>query len=275
MNSYWVNFTKHGDPNGPGLMETQAFSMRGFQDGEFNVTFDGIPWGDSNDFTHHSTSYFMPQDLGSIVVDRGPGDASTVGDATFGGTINVNSKMPGEEAMLSPYVSIGSFNTQLKGLEFDSGVMKNYGDTSMFIDYKDLTSDGYLNYGHQRRQNVVAKIVKPIGNDTLLTLFTMYQQLHQNIPYAATLNDIQEYGKQYDYLNNDPTTQGYFGYNYDQINSNFSYIGLQSIQNDWKIDEKLYAYGYRHHGFNGISMSDPSTQNTADAQGEFGNPDGT
>ena len=42
-------------PNGPGLMEAQSVTMRGFQDGEYNVTFDGIPWGDSNDFTHHST----------------------------------------------------------------------------------------------------------------------------------------------------------------------------------------------------------------------------
>src|SRR5580698_6926921 len=43
-------------PNGSGLMETSVASIRGFQDGQYNVTFDGIPWGDSNDFTHHSTS---------------------------------------------------------------------------------------------------------------------------------------------------------------------------------------------------------------------------
>ena len=29
-------------PNGPGLAESQATSIRGFQDGQFNVTFDGI-----------------------------------------------------------------------------------------------------------------------------------------------------------------------------------------------------------------------------------------
>ena len=31
-------------PNGPGLMDTKT-SMRGFQDGQYNMTFDGIPWG--------------------------------------------------------------------------------------------------------------------------------------------------------------------------------------------------------------------------------------
>jgi iron complex outermembrane receptor protein len=59
-------------PNGPGLMENQILSIRGFSDGQYNVTFDGIPWGDSNDFTHHTTSYFMDNDLGAVSVDRGP-----------------------------------------------------------------------------------------------------------------------------------------------------------------------------------------------------------
>jgi len=82
------------DPNGPGLMENLGTSIRGFQDGQFNVTLDGIPWGDSNDFTHHSTSYFMSQDIGNVIVDRGPGNAATVGDATFGGTIYMQSADP-------------------------------------------------------------------------------------------------------------------------------------------------------------------------------------
>ena len=38
-------------PNGPGNAEALQMSIRGFQDGQFNVTFDGIPFQDSNDFT--------------------------------------------------------------------------------------------------------------------------------------------------------------------------------------------------------------------------------
>ena len=107
-------------PNGPGLAESQAISIRGFQDGQFNVTFDGIPWQDSNDFTHHSTSYFMAHDLGQITVDRGPGTGATIGDATFGGTLYILSKAPSDEIGFNPYVSYGSFNTLLYGFEFDS-----------------------------------------------------------------------------------------------------------------------------------------------------------
>src|SRR5487761_2792354 len=105
------------DPNGPGMMETQSLTIRGFQDGQYNVTFDGIPWGDSNDFTHHSTSYFMPQDIGGIVIDRGPGDASNIGNATFGGTVAVTSKLPSAVAETSLYGSTGSWNTLLYGAQ--------------------------------------------------------------------------------------------------------------------------------------------------------------
>jgi iron complex outermembrane receptor protein len=101
------------DPNGPGLMESQVLSIRGFQDGQYNVTFDGIPLvetavgGDPNDFAHHTTSYFMDNDVGDIVVDRGPGTASTIGNATFGGTIAVATKNPLPDLTLTPTATPG------------------------------------------------------------------------------------------------------------------------------------------------------------------------
>mgnify|MGYP002721227258 FL=1 len=82
------------NPNGPGLSETSGPTIRGFQDGQYNVTFDGIPFGDSNDFTHHSTSFFTNSLIGQTIVDRGPGQAETVGDATFGGTISLRTINP-------------------------------------------------------------------------------------------------------------------------------------------------------------------------------------
>ncbi|NBW87736.1 MAG: hypothetical protein EBR23_13160, partial [Planctomycetia bacterium] len=43
--------------NGPGLNESKP-TLRGFTDGQYNVTIDGIPFGDGNDYNHHTTSYF-------------------------------------------------------------------------------------------------------------------------------------------------------------------------------------------------------------------------
>ena len=103
-------------PNGPGLMEGQFLTIRGFQDGQYNVTIDGIAWGDSNDFTHHTTSYVTGHDLGSVSVDRGPGTASTLGDATFGGTVAMATKDPTDRAGLEAYGAIGSWSTYVGGV---------------------------------------------------------------------------------------------------------------------------------------------------------------
>ena len=96
--------TLTGVGNGPGLTESKA-TMRGFGDGSYNVTVDGIPFGDGNDYTHHTTSYFPAKLLGRVTVDRGPGTASTIGMATFGGTMALETKDPRTTASIGSGLS--------------------------------------------------------------------------------------------------------------------------------------------------------------------------
>ena len=249
-------------PNGPGLMENQILSIRGFQDGQFNVTFDGIPWGDSNDFTHHTTSYFMAHDLVDIAVDRGPGTASTIGDATFGGTVSIHSKEPLSETTAAPYASGGSFGTFTVGGEIDSGNVAKYGGLNGFIDAEGLSSDGYLTHSNQERQNFFIKIMRPLGDSSVLTLVAMYNKIHQNVSLGATKAQIAQYGPNFA-LSNDPTQQNYYGYNQDHIKTDFEYVGIKSLFGDgWSLDNKMYTYAYYHLGNNG-----------EDPNGEF--PNGT
>lgn len=247
-------------PNGPGLAESQNISIRGFQDGQFNVTFDGIPFQDANDFTHHTTSYFMAHDLGLISVDRGPGTAATIGNATFGGTVALLSKAPEEQSTLNPYGSYGSWNTLNFGAEYDTGTL--HGGTRILIDAEGVSSDGYLTNLRQRRQNIYGKLVQPIGPDATLTLVSMYNHVRQNISLGATQAEIDAFGPNYG-LSKDPTNQNYYGYNADFIKTDFTYADLAAhVGNGWSIDAKLYTYGYFHKGLNG-----------EDPNGEF--PNGT
>ncbi|MFC5581454.1 TonB-dependent receptor [Rhodanobacter terrae] len=242
------------DPNGPGLMESQGLSVRGFQNGEYNVTFDGIPWGDSNDFTQHSTSYFMPQDIGQVTIDRGPGSARTLGNATFGGTLSVDSKDPEPVMGINPFFSVGSFNTQVEGLRFDTGTMNQYGGTTAYFSAKNLSSDGYLTNAALDRQNFFTKIVQPLGENTTLTFASNLTRLHQNVSLGATRAQIEQYGPDYG-LSADPTSQSFYGYNFDKITTDFEYLDLETRWDGWNIGDKLYTYGYRHKGYNG---SDPN-----------------
>ena len=68
------------DLNGPGLSDGGVKNtMRGMPDGSFGMTYDGIPFGDTNGPSHHSESYFPASTIGSIAVDRGPGNAGQYG----------------------------------------------------------------------------------------------------------------------------------------------------------------------------------------------------
>jgi iron complex outermembrane receptor protein len=247
-------------PNGSGLMETAVVSIRGFQDGQYNVTFDGIPWGDSNDFTHHSTSYFTNQDTSSVTVDRGPGTPGTLGDATFGGTISVESINPQDKFNINPYVSLGSWETAVEGATIDTGKLNSSG-TSAVINVQNGDSDGYLTEAGQRRQNVFAKIVQPLGDNTTLTFGGMWNKINQYVPPGATKAQIAEYGPNYA-LNNNPDSQSYYRYNEDQISTYMAYIGLHSEFDGWTIDNKGYTYAYNHFGFNGLDPNGETPNGT-------------
>jgi len=242
-------------PNGPGLAEDPNLQMRGFQDGQYNVTFDGMPWGDSNDFTHHTTSYFMAHDLNQATVNRGPGTAANVGEATFGGTIALHSKDPLSHSSINPYATVGSWNTQLYGIEFDTGMLPRYHNGSALFDVEKSKSNGYLTNSGQNRENVFAKFINPISDNTTLTVAAMYNQVHQYVPAGKSKAQIAQHGWNWG-LSSDPTQENYFGYNYDKIHTDFEYVILQSyLGNNWHLDNKLYTFGYYHHGYNG---NDPS-----------------
>jgi iron complex outermembrane receptor protein len=250
------------DPNGSGLMESQSLTIRGFQDGQYNVTFDGIPFGDSNDFTHHSTSFFMSQNIGGIKVDRGPGDASQIGFATFGGTVAVQSTEPSLTPGFSVLGSYGSYNTWLTGVALNTGDMQQWGDARVIVGYNHVGSDGYLTNAAQRRDNVFFKLEKPLGDDTLLTIYANYNRIHQNVSLGATAAQIHQFGPDFG-LSADPTNQAYSGYNFDRINTDFEYIDIQTKVADWKLDNKLYTYAYYHDGFNGLDPNGETPNGTA------------
>ncbi len=251
-------------PNGPGGNENPSLTLRSFVDGQYNVTFDGIPFVDGANFTHHVNSYFLAQDTGEVTVDRGPGRASTVGDATYGGTIAVRSNDPLGDPTATVRSQIGSFNSRLVGFQYDTGVMQNYGDASGFIDYNHYQTDGALTNANERRGNVFAKFIKPLSEDTAITVVVMQNHTYQNDSPGATAPQIAQYGSHYG-LNQNPLSSAYVGYNNDNFSSNFDYIGLQTRFGDWKIDDKVYTTTYAHDAMNGYNPNGT----TATVQGAY------
>jgi len=230
-------------PNGPGLGKNEGLSIRGFQDGQYNVTFDGIPFGDGSDLHHTTSAIFIAHDLAEAEVDRGPGGASTIGNATFGGTLGFRSRDPLDTFTLNPYFTFGSFHTASFAGEVNSG------DTPvghLMVDFQHETSGGYLTNTAEQRTNVFAKDVVAIGEHTTLTLVANYNHEFQYTTQGATLESMQLYGRNYG-LGDDPTTQAYYGYQPSNYYSDFEYARISTtIIPNVTIENTLYTDAFAH-----------------------------
>ncbi|MFZ6769625.1 TonB-dependent receptor [Undibacterium sp. Di26W] len=248
--------------NGPGLAETKV-TLRGFQDGEYNMTYDGIPFGDTNNPTHHSTSYFPARIIGGMVIERGPGNASNLGQATFGGSINLFSKELSQDFNFTPYATFGSWNTKMLGVQLDSGISSHFGDTRFMFNGSRLTTDGYLTYSGVTEDNYQFKLQRSLGKDTVITVFSTYNKITSYTPDkgGVTLNQAAQFGKNYA-LNNDPTSQNYFGYNFNNKSTDFDYLRLQSKLAGWNLDNTLYTYSYTNDTYSGQDASGATANGT-------------
>jgi len=209
------------EPVGPGLQQNFYQTIRGFSYRQFNSTFDGIVIpGTISSFSPQSAIYFMAHDIGAVEVDRGPGTASTIGYATFGGTVAIRSKPPLDTLTVNPYATVGSFNSSLRGVQVDTGLMPRLGGARGFLDLEALDSDGYLTGTSTRRRNAFGKFEAPVGESTLLTFVGLYNLSTNHTPIGATLDEIRRFGANYG-LNGDRNSQAFRDYNFDRYSTDF------------------------------------------------------
>ena len=236
-------------PNGYGLGQGK-FYFRGFADPKYNVTFDGIPFYDTNDGSHHTWSYFPSQWLGGTEFDRSPGTASTIGPNAFGGTIGLKSLDPLPYMDILGTISYGSWNTRLYDLTFDSGQFGGVAKANSFLlDMHGMQSDGYQTYNYQQRIAGSIKYVHKFSDKLVLTGFAGLVNLTNNTPNTGgpTRAQVAEYG--YNYLNsNNPALPNYYGYNFYHIPTDFEDVELKAeLGSGWLLDNKAYTNQYYNH----------------------------
>jgi len=231
------------NPNGPGIGKAEEMTLRGFQDGQYNVTFDGIPFGDATDLHHTTGSLFIAHDLQTAIVDRGPGTGSTIGKATFGGTIGFLSKDVPAVGGVELYGTAGSFDTQSYGVELDSG---KSGGVNGFFDYNHESTDGYLTHSNEHRDNLSGKMTLDLSDDTTVTALANWNHEFQYTTQGAMLAEYAQYGNNYGLCSN-PALQCYYGYQPSNYFSDFEYVDLKHTFNDHvRLDNNVYHNGFIH-----------------------------
>lgn len=233
--------------NTNGLLGDAKGGWRGFVDGQYNVTFDGIPFGDMNDPTHHSAAYFPAQFLGSVTADRGPGPASQVGYATFGGTLGLNSIDFSDEFGGYVQQTFGSFKTTGSVITVQSGKIPG-SDARFLFQYNNSFTGGAIQDGKYNTNQFLAKAEDKLGDFTLTAMSTYGTENYNNIA-SITYPQWQANGKKYGAVNNNPLTQEFVGYNNSQKQTDMEYIDLNGSLAGWHVDNKLYTYAYTYPAY--------------------------
>lgn len=242
-------------PNGPGFDAAKNQSLRGFVDGQFNVTLDGIPFADPDNFQHHSTSYFPAAELDHMVLDRSPGTAEDLGYASFGGSVNLYSEPIPAQAHATAFASYGSFDTSLYGLTLNTAAPQDSGEVGVLATAQQTQSSGAMNLSHGHKDDFLLKGVATVGSARITALYS-YDRYGFYNPGSVTTTDVALYGSSYGY-NDNPSSPNYFRYSGTYRSADFGYVRVElPLGSQASVQETAYTYSYRN---NGLSLKGDQT----------------
>lgn len=234
-------------PNGPGFDAAKSQSLRGFVDGQFNVTLDGVPIGDPDNFQHHSTSFFPASELGQLVIDRSPGGAEDLGYASFGGSLNLSSESIAAQAHAKAFASYGSFDTSLYGVTLNTAAPQDSGQAGVLVTAQQTQSSGAMNLTHGHKDDFLLKGEARVGSAKITALYT-YDRYGFYNPGSVTTTNLALYGSPYGY-NDDPSSPNYFRYSGTYRSSDFGYVRLElPLGSQSTLQETAYTYSYVNRG---------------------------
>ncbi len=272
--SEYVNYapgTFSLNPNGIGLGQGKTF-FRGFQDGQYTMTFDGIPFEDTNTPTHHSWANFPSGWTDTVDFDRSPGLSSDFGPTNFGGSINMKSPPLFPDPDIRATITYGSWDTRVLQLDGDSGFFGPGSRNSLLMNIQQLLSDGYQTFNHQKRDAGYGKYQYRVSDRSSLTLYGGLVDIWTNTPNSTnpTRAQVAQFGDNYlldgtQYLPSGAPDPYYYALDIYHVQTDFEYAAYTAdLGNGWKFDTKLYTTRYWNKQFyqNGgtinLSTSKPS-----------------
>jgi iron complex outermembrane receptor protein len=187
-------------------------TLRGISPTRLNFTLDGVPLADSEDMgTYFADFPDLARSLQSIQVQRGVG-TSTVGSASFGGSINLESIALSPTESTSAEIGAGSFGTKNATVGYQSGALP--GGYSFYTRLSGDQSDGFRESSGYRAHNLFISAAKQNESSQLrLTGFTAHEWTQQSF-LAAEADTLAENLRANP---NSPSDRDSFGYDLAQL----------------------------------------------------------
>lgn len=248
------------------------FRIRGLDQTRINVTLDGMPWNEAEDYgTYFANSPDLMSSLHSIKVERGT-SSSNNGTASSGGSINLESIDLLKDTISYAYAGGGSYKTYKTSIIYNSGLFNNH--HALHVKATQQQTDGFkdnsfnnsqaftIKYGYffNDRHNIEVLSLNGrhrngqgwLGN----TMDELKANKHANgniktedDEWLQTINKIQYKGQLRD--NVILTASTYLQYQNGWYNMDLDNYMNRMVDPAWIPTNILYSYGLTHYLYGG------------------------
>lgn len=228
--------------------------MRGIDNVRINYTLNGVPLNEPEDQGAYFNNYVdFLNNVESIQIQRGVG-TSTNGVASYGGSINFQSKYI-EENYMEYELLFGSYNTQ----KFSIYSTDKHDNLSMSARLSLFKTSGYRDNSGNNSTSVFINSMYTLNKD-VFQLLSFYGHQRNDMCYLATSIDDLTFNPKMNYLSSDEDDE--FDYYFNQLqythqfdenlfsNTSIYYIHLNGNY-DVKLDE-MYNFRLKSNFLGGI-----------------------
>ncbi|RKF21076.1 TonB-dependent receptor [Altericroceibacterium spongiae] len=161
---------QNNDPWGSG---GGGFTIRGFSADRVSQTLDGVPLNDSGNYAMYTNQQVDPEILQEVNVNLGTTDVDSPTASAVGGTVNLLTRVPDEEAGVMASASYGNILANHSGNRpyyrffgmVDTGSLTD-GGLRAFISASTLNYDNpFNNYGENKKTQFNGRIYQPLGDN--------------------------------------------------------------------------------------------------------------
>jgi len=247
------------------------FRIRGLDQTRINVTLDGMPWNEAEDYgTYFANSPDLLSSMHSIKIERGTSSTNN-GTASSGGSINLESVDLLKDTVSYATIGGGFFGTYRGNVVYNSGLLKksafhikaNIQHTNGFKDYGFNNSQAFtLKYGYWFNQNHSIDILSLNGHHengqgwlgNTKEELAINKNANGNVEddkdnWFQTVNKIQYKGKIH--KNIFLTSSIYLQYQKGWYNMDLDNYMIRMVDPTWEKTNILYSYGLEHYLYGG------------------------
>ncbi|MBO1324517.1 TonB-dependent receptor [Acetobacter sp. TBRC 12305] len=160
---------------------SQQFFMHGFQQSEVGFTLDGMPMGEQSLRNYNGLNAILAissENVARIDVSQSAGAESVAATNNLGGSLAYVSRDPSHKLGGTVSQGFGSYGNYHTFIRFESGDLNRTG-TRFYTSYMRQDGQIWKGTGDQFIQQVNAKLVQPLGEESTLSAFFDWADEHQ------------------------------------------------------------------------------------------------